>query len=267
LADTRGIEHDERHKNSIATQIKKNIDSVTAILILTNGTTQRLSASTDYALSTLSALFPKTLAKNIAFVFTNVPNLLSWNFCEDSIPSELKNAPQFLLDNPLGLQKNYNKLKSNPNMQKKQKAMLSRLETTELEALETLVQLFDWLDDCEPQPTKEIIYLYELSQEIESSITDTLAQIDQVATKKVEIDKLIADLKNNSDVSSSPCSHRNLTLMLVGRRLWMLLPTLGRPSTWSSGSRSAHLPITCYAARSTAIPTAASTTRPISYSI
>jgi hypothetical protein len=226
-----------------------------------------LTVSTDYALSTLSALFPKSLAKNIAFVFTNVPNILSWNFCGDSIPGGLKNAPLFLLDNPVALRKNYIKLKDNSYYQKKIKVMLSRLKTTELEALEMLVLLFDWLDGCEPQPTTEIIYLYELSQEIESAITDTLTQIDQAATKKVEIDKIIDDLKNNSDVSSSPCSYRDLTLMLVGRRLWMLPPTLDKPSTWSSGSRSAHPLTTYYAARSTAIPTATSTTRPTSRSI
>jgi hypothetical protein len=219
LADPRGIEQDERHKNSIATQIKKHIDSVTAVLILTNGTTQRLTVSTDYALSTLSAMFPKSLAENIAFVFTHVPNPLSWRFSQDTISRVLREAPQFLLDNPVALRKNYIKLKDNSNVQKMQKDMLSCLETTEEEALEMLVQLLDWLDGCEPQPTTEIILLYEMSQSIEAAITDTLAQIDQVATKKVEIDKLVADLKNNSDVSSSPCSYRDLTLILVWRRL------------------------------------------------
>jgi hypothetical protein len=191
-----------------------HINYITAVLFFTNGTTKRLTLGTDYALSTLSALFPKSLAKNIAFVFTNVPSPLAWNFSQDFIPSQFKIAPQFLLDNPVAARTRYLKLKHNPNVQKRQNIMLSHLETTEWAALETLAQLFDWLDHCEPQPTKEIILLHELSQEIESAITDTLTQIDQVAKKKAEIDKLIADLKNSSEVSSSPHSYWDLSLML-----------------------------------------------------
>ena len=205
MADTRGIEQDERHKESIANQIKKHIDSVTAVLILANGTIERITAGTDYALSTLSAVFPKSLAENIAFMFTNVPSPLAWNFSQDTVPRVLKDAPQFLLDNPIALQKKYLKLKDKPSMKKAEKDMRNHLKAGEQKALEMLVQLFDWLDDCKPQPTTEIVYLYEMSQEIEASITDTLAQIDQGAAKKVEIDKLMADLKHSSNVSPSPC--------------------------------------------------------------
>jgi len=77
------------------------------------------------------------------------------------------------------------------------------MQESEQEALEMLVDLFDWLDGLEPQPTKDIVYLYDLSQTIESMITNTLAQMDQVAAKKMEIDKLIAELEVNSDVSTS----------------------------------------------------------------
>jgi hypothetical protein len=107
LADTRGIEQDELHKKNIATEIQKQIDSVTAVLILANGTVPRLTVGTDYALSTLSALFPKSLANNIAFVFTNVASPLSWNFSMDTIPDVLKDANLFFLDNPIALQKKY----------------------------------------------------------------------------------------------------------------------------------------------------------------
>ena len=207
MADTRGIEQDERHKDSIATQIKKHIDSVTAVLILANGTIERITAGTDYALSTLSAIFPKSLAENIAFMFTNVPSPLAWNFSQDTVPRVLKDAPQFLLDNPIALQRKYLKLKDNPSMKKVEKDMRNHLKAGEQKALEMLVQLFDWLDACKPQPTTEIVYLYEMSQDIEAAITDTLAQIDQGGAKKVEIDKLMADLKHSSNVSPSPCQY------------------------------------------------------------
>ena len=218
MADTRGIEQDERHKDSIASQIKKHIDSVTAVLILANGTVERITVGTDYALSTLSAIFPKTLANNIGFVFTNVPSPLAWNFSQDTLPPALKESPQFLLDNPVALQKKYLKLKDNPNMRKVQKDMRNHLKAGEQKALEMLVLLFDWLDKCKPQPTMEIVYLYEMSQEIEATITDTLAQIDQGAAKKVEIDKLMAALKNNSNVSSSPLPYLRFTLRVVWHR-------------------------------------------------
>ena len=62
LADARGIHQDELHKESIATEIQNHIDSVTAVLILANGSVPRITVGTDYALSALSALsalFPK----------------------------------------------------------------------------------------------------------------------------------------------------------------------------------------------------------------
>ena len=56
----------------------------------------------------------------------------------------------------------------------------------------------------EPQPTKKTVCLYDMSQNIESMITNTLAQMHQAAAKKLEIDKFIAGLKANSDADVSP---------------------------------------------------------------
>jgi hypothetical protein len=100
LADTRGVHQDELHKKSIATEIQDHIDSVSAVLILANGSVPRITVGMDYALSALSALFPKTMANNIAFVFSNSPTYLSLNISKVFIPDILKEAPQFLLDNP-----------------------------------------------------------------------------------------------------------------------------------------------------------------------
>jgi len=197
LADIRGIEQDERHMDSIANQIKKHIDSVTAVLILANGT-GRITVATDYALSTLSAIFPKSLDDNIAFIFTNVPSALAWNLPQDTVPRVLEGARQFLLDNPIALQKKCLELTL-----RKARVIRSCLKTQEQRALEMFVDLFDWLDDCKPQPTTEIVHLYEISQDIEAVITETLAQVDEGAAKEVEFDKLTADLKSNSSVSFS----------------------------------------------------------------
>ena len=203
MANICGIQQDEVHKKSIATEILKQIDSVNAILILANGTSERIPTGIDYTLNTLFTILPKTLANNIAFVFTHILSPLSLNFPRDTIPKVLKGAPQFLLDNPIALQKKYIKLKDDQSENVKID-MLNEVKAGEQRALEMLVELFDWLDVLEPQPTMEIVVLYEVSQDIESMITNTLAQIDQAAAKILEVDKLMAAFKNNTDVSSLP---------------------------------------------------------------
>jgi len=200
LADTRGLNQDALHKKNITTEIEKNLGYVNAVLILANGSIPRITASMDYALTTLSALFPKSLANNIAFLLSSVPTPASLNFPDDVILKDLKDAPKFLIDNPIALQKNY--LKQKGHLDKKTlKRMKDSKQKAEEGALEMLVELFDWLDDLEPQPTNEIITLYEKSQDIESKVTDTLAQMDQAATKMAEIEKLKEDLGNGIAVS------------------------------------------------------------------
>lgn len=199
MADTRGIEQDERHKKSISTVIQKHIASVSAVLILANGSVPRITAGMDYALSALSALFPKTLAKNIAFMFTNSPTRLSLNFSQDAIPMILKRAPQFLLDNPIALRKKYLEFKDGPN-KKQAKEMQKAVKSAEQKSLEVLVDLFDWLDSLEPQPTTEIMTLYEKSQAIEREITNALAQMEQAANKMADINELMREFQQKSAV-------------------------------------------------------------------
>jgi hypothetical protein len=150
LADTRGVQQDELHK-SIAAQIKKHVGSVNAILVLANGTVPRVTAGTDYALSTLTAMFPNLLS-NIAFIFTNVLSLLHLNFSGDTIPDILKDAPQFPLNNPVALQRKYLRLKDNLNIRDRRTDMCRDVKAGEQNALEMLVELFDWLDGLKPQP-------------------------------------------------------------------------------------------------------------------
>ena len=208
MADTRGIQQDEVHKRSIANEIQNHVDSVNAVLILANGTAPRITVGTEYTLSTLFAIFPKTLANNIAFVFTNVLNPLSSNFSQDTVPQVLKGAPQFYLDNPVALQKKYIKLANKGDQSRKNlKAdMRKHVVAGEQKALQMMVKLFDWLDRLEPQPTVEIVWLYEISQDIEAKITNTLAQVDQAAARTGEIYQLMLILKKNSEVSASAFS-------------------------------------------------------------
>jgi len=183
LADTRGLQQDELHKQSIATQIQDHIDSVTAVLILANGTI-RATIGTDYALSALSAIFPKSLASNTAFMFTNVLSPLSCNFSRDTNPDGLKDAPYFFLNNPVALQKKYLQLKDDPGMKEIKEDMCKAVISSEKNALGTLVELFDWLDGLEPQPTVMIRSPRGEPQAIEEIIAGALEPMVQVAAKE-----------------------------------------------------------------------------------
>ena len=189
--------------------IQKHIDSVTAVLILANGCAPRLTVGTDYALSTLSSIFPKSLTENISFMFTNVPSPLFSNFDMDTLPEVLRAAEPFLFDNPVAAvaaQKKYNYLRGDLAKKKVKTVMRNAVLASQEKALEELVKLFDWLDCLRPQPTTEIVYLYNISQNIEATITSTFAQMDQAATKKVGVDKLMDAVKNDTTVRSSPYS-------------------------------------------------------------
>ena len=154
-AVTRGFE------GSIATTIKSKITTVHAIIILANGIEPRLGTATDYVLSTLSSIFPRPLTDNLGIVFTNVSSPDHWNFDQNSLPDVLRDGDenQWLFDNPLSLWKKTQELQSQP-----QTRVTSRLRDNPMEmlrkrhreALEEMCNLFDWLDDRDPQPTSDI---------------------------------------------------------------------------------------------------------------
>ena len=176
MADTRDIRQDELQKKSIAAQVKKHIDSVTAVLVFANGTVPGITVATEHALSTLSALFPITLSNNLAFVLTNVSGPLYQNFSGDTVPDTLKSAPQFLLDNPIALQRKYLKLEDDVKSRSKRAEMRKLVKASEGQALEMLVDFFDWLDGLQHQSTMEAMTLCEGSQDIVVKIPNTAAQ-------------------------------------------------------------------------------------------
>ena len=207
MADTRGIQQDELHKRCIASHIKHHIDTVTAVLVLANGAVPRVTVGTDYALSTLSAILPKSLASNTAFMFTNVSSPQDWSFSRDALPDVLKDAPQFLLDNPIALQKTYSELEGDPDMNNQRADLRKVVKAAEQNALEMLVDLFDWLDGLEPHSTTGIVSLYEHSQAIEAKVTDALAQMNQTVTIEAMIEKQVEMLQRASAVSFFLCLH------------------------------------------------------------
>lgn len=208
LADTRGIAQDEQHKENIANTIKNSITTVDAILILANGTVPRLGFATDYALSTLTSMFPITLAKNIGFLFTNVPSPLSWNFDEDSLPEALRGNPFYLLDNPIALQSKYlrenkrteDKKKFNQNRQKMLKLSVEEGHT---KALGELIKFFDWLDTLSPQPTIDILLLHDQSRSIEDKISDVLVIMKQIRTIQQTLRDIERDIEHTNLVRAT----------------------------------------------------------------
>ena len=146
FADTRGILQDEPPKESIATQIKKHTDSVTAVLILANGTVPGVTVGTNSALSAMSTIFPQHPTNNVAFVLTNVSSPLYQMFSGDTVPDALKDAPQFLLNNPVALQKRYLMLKDDPHVKRGSTYHRDGLKADKHNTLEMMVRLFHWLD-------------------------------------------------------------------------------------------------------------------------
>lgn len=169
------------------------MDHVNGVIILANGTVPRLTVSTEYALSTLSSMFPKTLADNIAFIFTNVTSRLSQNFSEDSIPPALLSAPRYHFNNPLSLQKKYIDITKEHRKKKNSQLRQMRQEilAAEQHALDELACFFNWLDDRVRQPTSAILSLYKQSQEIESNLTNIVAQMDQAKNKRQALQEIL----------------------------------------------------------------------------
>ena len=84
-------------------------------------------------------------------MLTNVPGSLYQNFSGDPLPDVLKDAPHFLLDNPIALQRKYLKLEDEIKRKNRMAQMRETIKAGEERALEMLVDLFDWLDGLEQQ--------------------------------------------------------------------------------------------------------------------
>ncbi|KAM6499738.1 hypothetical protein JOM56_005246, partial [Amanita muscaria] len=224
LVDTRGLEQDTQHKASIVGAIKDHIPTVNAVLILANGTLPRLGAATDYTLSTLSSIFPRSLADNIGILFTNVDDRLSWNFDQKSLPESLRNTDlQFLVNNPLAKWKKYVELCSQQDLKKKEHAKLKgTVREAHKKALAELVLVFDWLDTLEPQPTKEILHLYEKSLEIDRNISSFLASARQSASKKARLQSVLTEVDSTRSTMDRYQHYQDV----VKETVWTQCPTL-----------------------------------------
>jgi hypothetical protein len=171
---------------SIATQVEKYIDSVTAVIILANGTVPRITVGTDYVLSILSSISLKVSAKKISCILTNLSSPLYQNFPGNAVPDILKGAPQFLLNNPIALQRKYFELKDSPIMKKGNMDLRKMVKADEQMAQEMLADLLNWLGGLDRPTTMEAVSLYGRFQNNVIKITGALAQQMELLRKVIE---------------------------------------------------------------------------------
>ena len=194
MADTRDLKQDELHKQSTEARIKDHIGSINAVLVLANGTVPRVTVGTNYALTTLSAIFPKIPSKNIGFLLTNTLNSFFQNFSKDVLPGAFKDAPQFRFNNPIALQKKYLRLKDDPSVKPGRVDFRNAVKVAEEKALEMLVELFDWLDGLEPQPTTEVFPLYDKSPRLKPIIADSRNLMGQTRPRRQSVRAYVVQL-------------------------------------------------------------------------
>lgn len=201
LADTRGISQDNKHKEEINKAIKELVTSIDAVIIMANGTVQRLGAATDYTLDVITSMFPYSIADNIGFIFTN-SDPLTWNFQMKGLRPELKRARHWLIQNPLALSKNYQAQTKHGQIPEAMKKKWHRnLENTYEDTIETLNEWLKWLDECRVQPTKAINDLYQKSVGIESYIEAALSSLTRSSEQRQKWEKIQFDLGVTEKVS------------------------------------------------------------------
>ncbi|KAF8749086.1 hypothetical protein RHS01_10336 [Rhizoctonia solani] len=172
LADTRGMDEDKRHKERIHGVIQELATEIDSVMIVANGTIERLSLAMDYTMNTLATWFPRTILPNIGILFTNVSAAgAGLNFQTESLPLELREVEYWCLNNPLSLLKSYEHRKATGSIAgKKELAQRSSIENTYHETLSTLNDWLEWLDERKSIPTSAIIDLYQKSSHIEACL-------------------------------------------------------------------------------------------------
>ncbi|KAJ8522111.1 hypothetical protein ONZ45_g1291 [Pleurotus djamor] len=204
LADTRGIEYDNKHKAAIAEAIKDKVATIDSIVILANGTQERLGVATDYALNIISGMFPNSIVDNIAFIFTMVSNPLQFNFKRNALHPSLRNAKLWTMDNPFA---GWLKYQSNvhadyPPDEEILEEMYQATRSSYMKTLKTLNLLFRWQSERQVQPTKEIDRLYQMSQDIDASINNIQARLDQQEDEMSNLVKVKREIEAQQQVST-----------------------------------------------------------------
>ncbi|CUA68063.1 hypothetical protein RSOLAG22IIIB_07738 [Rhizoctonia solani] len=196
LADTRGIDQDEAHKAKINKAIQDYVTAIDSVIIMANGTVQRLGVATDYTLNVITAMFPHSIIDNIGFIFTH-SDPLTLNFRKDSLQPELRQAKHWLIQNPLAYYQAYKRLQAEGVSAK----VLSRgrrdLEQFYDDTVDTLNDWLSWLDTRHVQPSRSINELYQMSKNIGTNIEHALTAIARQHEERVKWERIQYDLGTN----------------------------------------------------------------------
>ena len=154
LADIRGVTQNEKYEASMIVEAVLNmIPSVDAVVVVANGATSRLGATTFYALWSLSSMFPRSLAENVAVLLTHVPNVLGCGLTQGALPEWLRgdNFRPFYIDNPVALWKRYGEMRLEQSPSEEVAEAEEVLRTAHKQVLKEMVKFFDWVVDVKPQ--------------------------------------------------------------------------------------------------------------------
>ncbi|KAL5637665.1 hypothetical protein ACGC1H_002066 [Rhizoctonia solani] len=195
LADTRGIDQDQKHKEKINRAIQQHVNTLDAVIIMANGTIQRLAAATDYTLNVITAMFPHKIIDNIGFIFTHT-DPLTFNFQKGSLQPELKDAKHWLIQNPLAYYQNYKRLHAEGTSEAILKRGRRDLEQFYDDTVDTLNEWLVWLDSRHVQPSKDINELYQMSNNIEKNIDKALTAVTRMHGERVRWEEIQFDLQN-----------------------------------------------------------------------
>ncbi|KAF8648193.1 hypothetical protein AX16_006332 [Volvariella volvacea WC 439] len=195
FANTRGINMDNQNKAEINRVIKEFVTSIDAVVIVANGSPERLGVEMNYSLNILTSMFPSSIIDNIGFIFT-CSDALTFNFKMDDLQPELRECKYWPIQNPLALYKNYESQVKQGVPERVLKVHRRKLEDNYDETVETLNEFMKWLDERKLQPVNEINNLYEMSISIESKIDAVLLAITRLTERRSEMNKVKLDLDN-----------------------------------------------------------------------
>ncbi|CAE6518255.1 unnamed protein product [Rhizoctonia solani] len=228
LADTRGIEEDKKHKERIYHAIQELVTEIDGVMIVANGTVERLTLATDYTLNILATLFPRSIVDNIGILFTNTDaGGTGLNFQMHSLPSELRNVQYWCLNNPLSLYKNYSALKAGRGFVRNQESSQKRnIKINYKDAVEVLDDWLEWLDERKSIPTTAIIELYNKSSHIESRLFSTVTSIANLSQLEPHLLGISANLKSAKTLNKDLAKSQKKT----PTKIWVLQET-SNPNT------------------------------------
>jgi hypothetical protein len=216
LADTRGPDQDAAHRASIVEAIRNRVNTIDAVIVVANGTQERLGVSTEYALAEIGSMFPRSIRENIGFMFTHVADPLSMNFCLSSLPYGLQDARTWTIQNPLAQFVKYKKYIAENRPQGEVEYLWSVILRNYDATVSTLIHFIHWVDSCKAQPTKAIQDLHDMTMAIDSEILNIFARILQQEERREDLNRLNVELRTSHQVLSTFCCIVDCRALLMG---------------------------------------------------